>query len=69
MLVKVQDRNDLARDSKSQALLNIDNEGLTAYRARREKARLMDDMITQVNSMKDDINEIKLLLSRVLESR
>lgn len=69
MLVKVQDRNDLARDSKSQALLNIDNEGLTAYRARREKARLMDDMIIQVNSMKDDINEIKLLLSRVLESR
>ena len=60
MLVKVQDRNDLARDSKSQALLNIDNEGLTAYRARREKARLMDDMIIQVNSMKDDINEIKL---------
>lgn len=69
MLLKVQDRNDLARDPKSQAVLNIDNEGLSAYRARREKARLMDDMITQVNSMKDDINEIKLLLSRVLESR
>lgn len=69
MLLKVQDRNDLARDPKSQAVLNIDNEGLSAYRARREKARLMDDMITQVNTMKDDINEIKLLLSRVLESR
>lgn len=69
MLLKVQDRNDLARDSKSQALLNIDNEGLIAYRARREKARLMDDMITQVNTMRNDINEIKLLLSRVLESK
>lgn len=69
MLLKVQDRNDLARDPKSQAVLNIDNEGLSAYRARREKARLMDDMITQVNTMRNDINEIKLLLSRVLESK
>lgn len=69
MLLKVQDRSDLARDTRSQALLNIDNEGLTAYRARREKNRTMDSMIEEVSNMKQDINEIKQLLSRFLESK
>lgn len=69
MLLKVQDRNDLARDTKSQALLNIDNEGLNAYRARREKVRLMDSVVEEVNIMRQDINEIKHLLSRFLESK
>jgi hypothetical protein len=69
MLLKVQDRSDLARDIKSQALLNIDNEGLTAYRTRREKTRTMDNMIEEVSNMKQDINEIKQLLSRFLESK
>lgn len=69
MLLKVQDRSDLARDTQSQALLNIDNEGLSAYRARREKARVMDSMVEEVNTMRQDINEIKQLLSRFLESK
>lgn len=69
MLLKVQDRNDLARDTRSQALLNIDNEGLNAYRARREKTRVMDSMIEEVNTMRQDINEIKQLLSKFLESK
>jgi hypothetical protein len=69
MLLKVQDRSDLARDTRSQALLNIDNEGLTAYRTRREKNRTMDSVIEEVSNMKQDINEIKQLLSRFLESK
>lgn len=69
MLLKVQDRGDLARDTRSQALLNIDNEGLVAYRARRDKNRTMDSMIEEVNNMRQDINEIKQLLSRFLESK
>lgn len=69
MLLKVQDRNDLARDPKSQAVLNIDNDGLRSYRARREKNRVMDSMVEEVNNMRQDINEIKQLLSRFLESK
>lgn len=69
MLLKVQDRSDLARDTRSQAVLNIDNEGLNAYRARREKNRVMDSVVEEVNTMRQDINEIKQLLSRFLESK
>jgi len=69
MHVKVQDRNDLVRDTSSSALLNIDNNGLAAYKARRDRERILNDMIGEFSNLKNDINEIKILISRVLESK
>lgn len=69
MHVKVQDRNDLVRDTSSSALLNIDNNGLAAYKARRDRERVLNDMISEFGILKNDINEIKILISRVLESK
>ena len=67
MHVKVQDRNDLVRDTSSSALLNIDNNGLAAYKARRDRERVLNDMISEFGNLRNDINEIKILISRVLE--
>jgi hypothetical protein len=69
MHVKVQDRNDLVRDTSSSALLNIDNNGLAAYKARRDRERVLNDMISEFGNLRNDINEIKILISRVLESK
>jgi hypothetical protein len=69
MYIKVQDRRDVVRDSASKAVLNIDNDGLAAYRARRHREQVMDNMITEFQVLKDDIGEIKQLLSRYLESK
>lgn len=67
MYIKVQDRRDVVRDSSSKAILNIDNDGLTAYRARRNREHIMDNMITEVNNLRNDVSEIKQLLGRILE--
>jgi hypothetical protein len=69
MHVKVQDRNDLVRDTSSSALLNIDNNGLAAYKARRDRERVLNDIISEFGNLRNDINEIKILISRVLESK
>lgn len=69
MYIKVQDRRDVVRDSATKAVLNIDNDGLIAYKARRQRERVMDNMISEVQELKSDINDIKQLLSRFLENK
>ena len=67
MYIKVQDRRDIIRDGDSKAILNINNDGLAAYRARRQREQTMDNIVNEVSNLKADISEIKFLLSRILE--
>lgn len=69
MLLKVQNHTDLVRDSKTGAILNIDNSSLEAYKNRREKAKIVDDVIEQVNTMRRDVDEIKQLLHKLIENK
>lgn len=69
MYLKVQDRRDIVRDSASKAVLNIDNDGLSAYKARRQREQTMNNMLQEVQDLKSDINEIKQLLGRFLENK
>jgi hypothetical protein len=47
-------------------LLNVDNEGLQNYKARKEKARKSQQLEKDVETLKNDITEIKELLLKVL---
>jgi hypothetical protein len=67
MYIKVQDRRDIIRDGDSKAILNINNDGLAAYRARRQREQTMDNIVNEVSNLKADMGEIKFLLSRILE--
>ena len=67
MYIKVQDRRDIIRDGDSKAILNINNDGLAAYKARRQREQTMDNIVNEVSNLKADMGEIKLLLSRILE--
>lgn len=64
--VKIENRAQLVRDTKSNAVLNSDTDALIKYRAARAK-RLnnsveFDRMKNEIDNIKSDLNEIKSLL-------
>lgn len=64
--VKIENRAQLVRDTKSNAVLNSDTDALIKYRAARAK-RLnnsveFDRMKNEIDNIKSDLNEIKTLL-------
>ena len=69
MFINVENRNDIVRDKSTSAVLNIDNKSLIAYKAKREREKRIDEMQTEIRSMRNDLNEIKTLLHNFLESK
>ena len=69
MFLKVENRLDIVRDKSNSAVLNIDTKGLMAYRARREKEKRIDEMDREIRNMRLDLEEIKTLLHKFLESK
>lgn len=50
----------------SNAVLNIDSVGYTAYKEQREKNKKLRNLAGEVDSLKGDMQEIKNLLLQVL---
>jgi len=67
MYVKVKDNPNLIRDVKTQAILNSDLDGLKTYKLKREKQQQLNSAVDDINNMKQDINELKTLMQRILE--
>ena len=66
-VAKVKDSPGLVRDMSNQAVLNTDNAALEAYRRKRNKQKEIDEVISDINNMKSDIDQIKSLMQRLLE--
>ena len=66
-IAKVKENPDLVRDMGNQAILNTNIDSLTAYKKRREKAKEIDQTIGDINTMKQDINDLKTLMQRILD--
>lgn len=67
MKVKVKDRNDLVRDMRTMAILNVDTANLGKDRLHKQKMakeKLVDDAI---NKLENDVTEIKDNLSKILQ--
>lgn len=64
---KIKDTPGYVRDMSNQAVLNNDNSALDAYKKKREKQRELNSTISEINTMKQDINELKTLMQRLLE--
>lgn len=62
--VKIQDHEELVRDNNSSAVLNVDNQALEQYKARRRKQREKNE---EIENLKQDVSEIKSLLYKLLE--
>ena len=63
-LEKVKENPGLVRNSFSRAILNTDNQALSAYKAQKNKEL---KVTTEINTMKQDINELKTLMQRILD--
>ena len=61
----------LVRDTETMALINKDTSGQQEYYNRRNKLAAEKEQInkikTEVQSLKDDVNDIKQLLNKILE--
>lgn len=70
---KIQGESNWVKDTSSGAVLNTDIEGLQAYRKMRDlknsQRNKLEDCIQEVNSLKDDINEIKGLLLKMVGNK
>lgn len=62
--VKIQDHEELIRDNNSSAVLNVDNQALEQYKARKRKQREKNE---EIENLKQDVSEIKSLLYKLLE--
>jgi hypothetical protein len=63
-LEKVKENPNLVRNSFNRAILNTDIEGLKAYKAQKNKEH---KVTSEINNMKQDINELKTLMQRILD--
>jgi hypothetical protein len=64
--IKIEGEEDLVRDNKTQAVLNTNNNSLEAYKMRRDAQR---NMLNDVNSLKEEISEIKNLLYQLITEK
>ena len=64
---KVKENPDLVRDMNTQAILNTNVDALKAYKKRRQKERDISDSLSDINNMKQDINDLKTLMQRILD--
>ena len=66
-LIKVKESPNLVRDTSSQAILNTDKTALLAYKKTRNKQLEINSAVDDINNMKQDINELKTLMQRILD--
>ena len=68
---KVTGKDTLVRDERNGAILNIDNNGLNAYRAardnRRKQLEIEERMENEIDNIKSDVSQIKDLLTELIK--
>lgn len=67
------DTTKYVRDGHSKAIISTDVAGLTAYKARKNKEREQTNQLRQfendINSVKQEMLDIKLLLQQILQNQ
>lgn len=76
MYVKVKDHPGLVKDTKSGAILNVDRKAADEYLRQKnmlntnkklqEEVSQLSEKIGEIDSLKDDMNEIKSLLKELV---
>ena len=67
ILAKVKENPDLVRDLGNQAILNTNLDALSAYKKRKAKEFQIDQSINDINTMKQEMQDIKSLMQRILD--
>lgn len=67
MKLKVEDYPNLVRDSKSKAIINIDESSYNKYKSEKLLQAKVINITEEINDLKQSVNEIKSLLSQILQ--
>lgn len=65
-LQPVKEHPGYRRDPETKAILCTDNAALQAYKARRAQKDQLKHCAEEINKLKEDISEIKLLLREII---
>lgn len=66
MRLKIETNTQLEKDSVSKAVLNTDKGALDAYKKQRNLLRKATSSVDEINSLKDEVAEIKSLLIQLI---
>lgn len=64
MFKRVEQDTSYVRDMRTNAIINVDNEALSAYKKRKRATLTLQN---DVNSLKQEMQEIKSLLVKLLD--
>ena len=66
--IALQDTNKYIRDGDSKAIVSSDKHQLAAYNAQRERLKQMKSYGTEIAELKNEMTEIKSLLTQILNN-
>ena len=70
---QLDDTTKYVRDGNSKAIISTDHVGLQAYKARKNKEREQANQLRQfeddINTVKQEMQDIKLLLQQILQNQ
>jgi hypothetical protein len=64
---KVKDHTHLIKHADSKAILNVNDTELNKYKIERDKLLRQARLLDEVDSLKEDVRDIKDLLKKLLE--
>ena len=69
--IKVKDKNNLVRDTYSNAIVNTDYENykkyVDSYKRKVEESKRIQNLESELDNIKNDLNEIKFLLRNLTD--
>lgn len=65
--VKVKEHEGIVRDTRSNAILSVDDTGLAAYKARKKQFQKVDNMHNKIKHLDERLINIENLLASLAE--
>jgi hypothetical protein len=66
---KVENFPGLVRDMSNKAIINTDKDALETYKKKRQQTMSTQEAIDDINNVKNELREIKLMLNQLLQNR
>jgi hypothetical protein len=69
MRYQIENDRGFVKDTDTKAVLNVNKDALNAYKLQRKKLTKTFALEDEVNSLKEDIKDIKSLLSQLINNK
>lgn len=65
-MIKLVDTDKYVRDAHSKALISTDKSARAAYKIKKQKSLEMEQCVTDINNLRNEMCEIKDILQQIL---